>query len=465
MKITAGLLLLIPCLHWTLRNVHANEIGVVTALNLNVRSGPDRTAPSIEVLQRGTRIKILKRHPAGWLEIEQNGGTGFIRDRRQYIRIESGEERSPHAGDDGKIESVKKESENILQEIEKRQVEVKAFAREEMTLIDGLDEIDIRLSEAHKKAGQFRSELAALEVRIDETTENARTLLKNIEASQPYISKRICALYKMHMLGKMQILASTDSMYDFFIRRSALERILAHDEAVQKSLLEGKRLLSDLLEKLNRQKAEKIVYQEGYDHQIAFMSREREKRRRLLSEIQGRRSLELAAIESLKQAAKALESALMSLNSEKEVLPAGKKKTLQNSFSALKGNLVMPVNGEVVSRFGSYQSPEHNLKGFQNGIYIKADRGEPIHAVSGGTVVFSDWFKGYGNLIIIDHGSGYFTVYAHALELFKGKGDPVEANEVIATVGDSGSMAGARLYFEVRHRGKAIDPLAWIRHG
>jgi septal ring factor EnvC (AmiA/AmiB activator) len=105
------------------------------------------------------------------------------------------------------------------------------------------------------------------------------------------------------------------------------------------------------------------------------------------------------------------------------------------------------------------------LKGFLSGINIQADRGEPVQAVSGGTVVYSSWFKGYGNMLIIDHGGSFHTVYAHAEALFKSKGDNVDAHEVIATVGDSGSMAGDRLYFEIRHYGKAVDPLKWIKRG
>jgi murein DD-endopeptidase MepM/ murein hydrolase activator NlpD len=102
---------------------------------------------------------------------------------------------------------------------------------------------------------------------------------------------------------------------------------------------------------------------------------------------------------------------------------------------------------------------------FQSGINIKADRGEPIRAVYSGQTLFSSWFKGFGNMIIIDHGDHYYTVYAHLEEQFKSKGDPVEAGEVIATVGDTGSLTGAGLHFEVRHHGKPMNPLGWIKKG
>jgi septal ring factor EnvC (AmiA/AmiB activator) len=444
----------------------AEEFGTVTAYKLNVRSGPDRKAPSIQVIQRGTRVRILK-HVDAWLEIYHEGQTGYIRNRGRYVRIINNDDnmRSVPGTMDRNARAVKRESKDIQKEIEKRKADVKAFTEKETTLINGLDAIDLSLAKARKRASEYHSDLTALEGQIKETSRTVKALLKSIETGEVYVAKRLVALYKMNELGKMQILASADSMYDFFLRKASLEKILAHDVAAQNSLLEKKALLSELLEKLNAKKVERVSLQEKHQRQTEFMSREREKRRQLLSEIRSKKSLELAAIESLQQAAEALDETIRSLGAERESIPLRKKKPLQKPFSALKGELIKPVNGKVVSRFGPYQDKKYNLRGFLSGIYIQADRGEPIHAVSQGTVVYSSWFKGYGNMVIIDHGNSFHTVYAHAEELFKSKGDRVEANEVIATVGDSGSMTGNRLYFEIRHNGKPIDPLNWIARG
>ena len=123
----------------------------------------------------------------------------------------------------------------------------------------------------------------------------------------------------------------------------------------------------------------------------------------------------------------------------------------------------MPVSGKVITRFGLFKNTRYNVANFRSGIDIRADRGEPVRAVSSGKILYSSWFKGYGNMLIIDHGDSYYTVYAHAEEIFKKKGESVDIGEVIATVGDSGSMVGPGLYFEVRHHGKPTDPLVWIK--
>ena len=133
-----------------------------------------------------------------------------------------------------------------------------------------------------------------------------------------------------------------------------------------------------------------------------------------------------------------------------------------NDFSAHRGLLKMPVSGNVVSKFGKYIEPNSGAVNFRNGVEIKTQQGTPIRAVFSGQTIFSSWLKGYGNVIIIAHGEHFHTVYAHVEEVFSAKGKQVEAGEVIATVGDSGSMIGPSLYFEIRHRGSPVDPLVWV---
>jgi murein hydrolase activator len=174
--------------------------------------------------------------------------------------------------------------------------------------------------------------------------------------------------------------------------------------------------------------------------------------------------LEQDLIEAYRQAAVILDNTIAALRTKIDEAGATKF-TSGKSFHTFKGLLNVPVNGTITTQFGSYKDKRLNLERFNSGILVRADRGEPIYAVKDGLILYAGWFKGYGKMIIIDHGQHYYTVYAHAEELFKDKGDSVESGEVIATVGDSGSISGPELYFEVRHYGKPVDPLEWIRKG
>jgi septal ring factor EnvC (AmiA/AmiB activator) len=131
-------------------------------------------------------------------------------------------------------------------------------------------------------------------------------------------------------------------------------------------------------------------------------------------------------------------------------------------FRKLRGKLSFPVRGELVERFGRHKHDRFNAYTFSNGITLTAPLGSDIRAVSSGRVIFADPFKGYGNMLIIDHGGGYFTLYAHASLLLRKVGSMVARDEVVAKVGDLDSSHGSSLYFELRHQGKPVDPLPWF---
>ena len=129
-----------------------------------------------------------------------------------------------------------------------------------------------------------------------------------------------------------------------------------------------------------------------------------------------------------------------------------------NAFAALRGKGKLPVKGELAASFGAKRADGPSWKG----IFIKAVEGSEVRAAGPGEVVFADWMRGFGNLMIVDHGGQYLSIYGNNQSLLKRPGDRIKAGEVIATVGNSGGNEHSGLYFELRHQGRAIDPLAWL---
>lgn len=130
------------------------------------------------------------------------------------------------------------------------------------------------------------------------------------------------------------------------------------------------------------------------------------------------------------------------------------------SFAQLRGQLGFPVRGELVGRFGA---PRAEGGTTWKGIFIRAANGSEVRAVAAGEVVFSDWLRGYGNLLIIDHGSGYLSVYGNNDALLKEAGARVAGGDAIASVGASGGAPESGLYFEIRHQGRPLNPMQWVR--
>lgn len=130
------------------------------------------------------------------------------------------------------------------------------------------------------------------------------------------------------------------------------------------------------------------------------------------------------------------------------------------AFSRLRGQLRLPVRGELTGRFGA---PRGASGSEAKGVFIRAPEGQPVRAIASGQVVYADWMRGFGNLLILDHGEAYLSIYANNESLLKQVGDVVAPGEVIATTGASGGNEETGLYFELRHLGRAFDPLRWVK--
>jgi len=134
----------------------------------------------------------------------------------------------------------------------------------------------------------------------------------------------------------------------------------------------------------------------------------------------------------------------------------------ENDFEGLRGRLCSPAHGPVISEFGRKVHPQFNTVIPQNGIEIGAAAGSPVRAVAPGTVRFAQWFQGYGNLVIVEHGGGYYTIYAHLADFRVGPGARVNKGAVLGTVGDTGSLSGPLLYFEIRRHETPLNPAGWL---
>jgi septal ring factor EnvC (AmiA/AmiB activator) len=130
-------------------------------------------------------------------------------------------------------------------------------------------------------------------------------------------------------------------------------------------------------------------------------------------------------------------------------------------FKALKGKLVLPVKGKLANRYGT-RRPESTLT--WTGWFLRATANQPVKAVAAGRVVYADWLRGFGNLLIIDHGQGYMSLYGNNETLLKQAGDTLQAGDTVAAVGNSGGNEDSGLYFELRFEGKPFDPGKWVKH-
>nr|WP_319396137.1 peptidoglycan DD-metalloendopeptidase family protein [uncultured Desulfobacter sp.] len=431
--------------------------GKINAGKLNVRSAPDNNSSVVVVLNKGERVDVLEMQGGvgGWLTVEYRGIKGYIRNRSRYILLKQAPT-SPEQTPSGTNQSRQAAIERQLRDENRK---VKKFSRQEVQILDGLNEIDKALNRARLTARDLRRDALIISEEIEKTQQRIAALNKSMKAARDYAGKRLNALFRMQMMGRLEMAAAPSSLFDFVITQNGLKKVVASDFTLLDAQARNMQELNALEQDLNSQHKLKSDLQEQLAYEIKVRKREALKKEEILKEIQRRKRLALAAKESLEVSARALNQTISA------IAPQAAYAQVKTSFARQKGRLPYPVKGKIISKFGTKRKGDYNAFTFQSGIDIKAERGTPVKNVFSGEVMFSQWLKGYGNLMIINHGNNYYTLYAHVEELYKKKGDRVDTGEIIGTAGDTGSIKGPCLHFEVRHHGKPVDPLKWLKKG
>ncbi len=423
--------------------------GIVTALRLNIRKKPSLNSDVVIVVEKGESVDIIEKQldADGWLTVVYNKRKGYVKNRPEYIKLI-------------RAEQNKEEQQKIKAKIKDQTKMVETFSQKEVEIIEELNVIDYALNRARIKVTGLSDEVMHLEEKIKQLNQKRKQLSKEIVLNRNYAGQRLRALYKMNMIGRLDAIGLPSSVFDFFLRQNSMKQIIQADfDFLDKQKLDLKKFEA-VEQQLQKQIHAKASLENQLKLQIRINKKETQKRQLVLNEIRQKKRLSLAAVESLKDAARKLDNKFIQIEEKEKKLSFEKF-----SFSNYKGRLHIPVKGKIISKYGSSKEGNYKSFTFQKGIDIRVERGEPVKSVFKGDVMFAQWLKGYGNVLIINHGDNYYTLYAHVEEIFKQKGESVETGEVIATAGDTGSIKGTCLHFEVRHHGKPVNPMKWLKKG
>jgi murein hydrolase activator len=354
----------------------------------------------------------------------------------------------------------KDNKQDIKKKIAKQTKLLESFFLQESKIIEDLNNIDYTLNQTRLQVAAISKELTTFKNKIEQLIKNKNHLADKINLNQEYAGQRLKALYKMDISGRLKAAGLPDSLFDFFLKQNAMERIIAADFNLLAKQNQDLKKFETFRQQIQEQIHIKTNLETQLNNQIMIHKQQASKKQLMLQGIRKKKKLSFAVVETLNLAAMKLESQITDIgkNNNKAGFNAF-------SFSNSKGKLQSPVNGKIISKYGPLKKGSDNAFTFQKGIDIKVARGEPVKSIFKGEILFAQWLKGYGNLVIIDHGDSYYTLYAHVEDIFKKKGEKVETGEVIATAGDTGSIKGVCLHFEVRHHGKPVNPIKWLKKG
>jgi len=342
----------------------------------------------------------------------------------------------------------KKDLKDIKKELSLTKEKKKKIQVKETSVLESLHAMETGLYQKEKELKQMEARLARTKERLQQTKNQIAHLNQGMERTKEALFSRLIALYKMERIPPETFLLTSASYLELLRIDKFLRIIINFDSRLIDTYRYQVRLKSRFQEEL-------IQDQFQWERNISEMEEKkkeieqvRKTKQALLKSIQNQKVVYQKVIGELEARAKELQTLINKLEREKSLIAYGKSKP-----EGLKGKLSPPVQGKVISLFRE--------KG-RNGIEIKAPTGAEIRAVLPGKVLYADWFKGFGNVVIIDHGDRTFTISGYASELLKREGDIVFQGETIALVGSSGSLKGPCLYFEIRHQGKPQNPMHWI---
>jgi septal ring factor EnvC (AmiA/AmiB activator) len=332
---------------------------------------------------------------------------------------------------------------------------------------DALRESERAISESNRLLRGLAEDQRAVNARLADLRDQNQRASGDLEAQRNRLARLLYQQYTGGQPDALKLLLNRedpnriarDIFYLTYLARARAELIA--------NLRSNLGRISDLTQETQQESAELAAINAAQQAQRQRLEAEKAARKAVLVKVSRQIEKQRKEISTLKRdearLAKLIEQLSRMLARTKppglrnERLPDGAAVT--GAFGQLKGRLNLPVRGELKNRFGG---PREGSGVLWKGLFIASAPGQDVKAIAGGRVVFADWLRGFGNLLIIDHGDGYMSLYGNNESLYKQVGDAARGGETVAAVGNSGGNMDSGLYFEIRHQGVAFDPLGWV---
>ena len=335
------------------------------------------------------------------------------------------------------------------------QREAEALATQEKTLLVELRKLEVERELKTAELAVVERNLQGTQAKLASTIASAAALKDAADTERPDVESRLVQLYKLGRAGYWRLLLDLDNLQSIgrayrtasAMNRLDRERVQQHERTLN-ALARDRQALETQAKEIARLQARALSARAGVDRAVAA-------RTALVESIDARRDLNAQLTGELEAAQQRLQVAIGQLGT-------GRSAAVNLPLRPFRGALIWPATGIVTGRFGRQSLGRFGTVISRNGIEISVAEGQVVRAVHEGTVVYAEPFTGYGNLVIVDHGDGEYSLYGYLSAMYVGRGDPLEAREPIGTSGRSPSGNPA-LYFELRVDDKPVDPLQWLK--
>jgi len=353
---------------------------------------------------------------------------------------------------------------------------VKEAREKEEGLLNELENLTNRIALQRSRIEELKQRLTLHEQRLAEKTAELEEARQEKKKARSHVERRLAARYKMGELGTINVLFSQTSLHDLLLFEEYFHRLVQRDNQTLSRYRERVQRIQEAEAAVRREKAETIAAIARIKQEEEQLAETIEKRKALLERVRTERKLYILALQELEEAAENLANTIETLKQRTSQatsptpqttrqLPSKRRPENFSDITLHKGRLLPPVRGTVTTTFGRNQHGKFGIATQSRGIDIKTAPGEKIRAIYGGKVVYVGKLKGYGKIIIIDHGGHYYSLMSRAEKFFKKEGDEVRRNEVVGVMGVEQGLIGEGLHFEIRHGTKPENPLHWVDNG
>jgi septal ring factor EnvC (AmiA/AmiB activator) len=364
------------------------------------------------------------------------------------------------------IQTHREQRGRVQEQLDGGRSQLEAVRRQERQIVDQLDEMELQLQELRASTRRLKGERDSVRREIAEQKARLNELTRELEGLQALLSRRLEALYKFGRQAYLELMVLARDLADLQHRWIYLRDIAEQDQQLLRRLRQRKAEAEEIGKGLTEREGKLNRVVADIDRAQENMEAVRRQRVALLQDVRNQEQVYQRYLQELMGVARELDAKVLALQEQAERTSEPRMPPQAGGFANQMGVLPYPVRGEVVGRFGVTQQQISGTKLRRNGIDIATQPLSPVAAVFPGQVLYCGWIKGYGNVIIIDHGDKYYTLSAQLGEISKKVGERVEVGEIIGYAGYAPvDNQGGRVYFEIRFQGTALDPLAWLRPG
>lgn len=321
-----------------------------------------------------------------------------------------------------------------------------------------LNAIQVELDAANAELKQIQGEQAKLNEQIRQNEIALQKAIDDLHARQAVLARRVRAIYMHGQLNYIDVILGSNSFSDFANRLELLKRIIRADFTLILEIQDRQRQIEGQRAELDREKAQLNALEAQAQKTRDEIDKRRAEQQKVMDEAKAHKAAAEQVERDLQAASADIQAQIQERIRQREAAASGGGE----NYVVGTGRFSWPCDGPITSPFGYRIHPIFGTQIYHAGIDIGVPEGTPIHAADSGTVIDAEWIGGYGNAVIIDHGNGLQTVYAHNSSLAVGVGQTVSKGEVIAYAGQTGYATGPHCHFEVRVNGEPTDPMGYL---